>query len=40
VLYASKQQEQEPLTSLSKKFKLPTKGALGKIIETVKNLLP
>jgi cell division protein FtsA len=40
MLYASKQQEQEPLTSLSKKFKLPTKGALGKLIETVKNLLP
>ncbi|MFC1600676.1 cell division protein FtsA [Patescibacteria group bacterium] len=40
ILYAASKEPEESLTSLTKRFKLPTKGALGKIIESVRDLLP
>lgn len=38
--YAAKHSSKENLTSLSKKIKLPTKGVFGKIVSTIKDLLP
>jgi cell division protein FtsA len=40
ILYAASKEEDESLTSLTKRFKLPSKGALGKIIDSVRDLLP
>ena len=37
---ASIGKSEEPLTSWAKKIKLPTRGLVGKLIETIKNLLP
>jgi len=39
ILYGAGKSPEE-LTSFGKRFKLPTKGIAGKLIETVKNLLP
>ncbi len=40
ILYGAKSKPQDNLTSLSKKVKLPSVGVLGKLIDSVKNLLP
>jgi cell division protein FtsA len=40
VLYGAKAVPNEGLTSLSKKVKLPSVGAFGKLIDSIKNLLP
>ena len=40
VLYAAKQSNDESLTSIGRKFKLPSKGVVGKLLETLKDLLP
>ncbi len=40
LIYGAKQMPQENLTSFTKKMKLPTKGIFGKIISSVKDLLP
>jgi len=41
IIYGSKQGvSEEGLTSITKKFKLPSKGIVGKLIETIKDLLP
>lgn len=40
ILYGAREEASEELTPFSKRFKLPTKGIAGKLIETVKNLLP
>ncbi len=40
ILYGVEQSENEPLTKFRKKIKLPKVGYLGKIVETIKNLLP
>lgn len=40
VLYAVEQGVNEPLTKFSKKIKLPSMGKLGKVIESIRNLLP
>jgi cell division protein FtsA len=40
ILYAASKEPEESLTSFTKRFKLPSKGALGKIIESVRDLLP
>ncbi|OGM03699.1 cell division protein FtsA [Candidatus Woesebacteria bacterium GWB1_37_5] len=39
-LYAAKQSNDESLTSIGRKFKLPSKGVVGKLLETLKDLLP
>jgi len=41
ILYGTRQNaSSESLTSFAKKFKLPAKGITGKIIESIKDLLP
>lgn len=40
LLYGAKQMPSENLTSFSKKVKLPSVGMFGKLIDSVKNLLP
>lgn len=40
ILYGAEQNQNVPLTKFHKKFKLPTMGYLGRIIELVKDLLP
>jgi cell division protein FtsA len=40
VLYAASKEPEESLTSFSKRFKLPSKGVFGKLIDTVRDLLP
>jgi cell division protein FtsA len=40
VLWGARHEPREGLTSFGKKFKLPTKGLAGKLIEAVRNLLP
>lgn len=40
LLYGAKSMPAENLTSLSKKLKLPSTGALDKLIDSIKNLLP
>lgn len=40
ILYGAKSEPTESLTSFSKKVKLPSSGTLGKIIDSIKNLLP
>ena len=40
VLYAASKEPEESLTSLSKRFKLPSKGMFAKLIDTVRDLLP
>lgn len=40
LLYGSKKQPEEHYQSITKKIKLPSKGFAGKIIETIKDLLP
>lgn len=40
IIYGSKQVPKESLTSFGKKIKLPTKGFFGKIVTTIKDLLP
>lgn len=40
IIYGSKQVPQENLTSFGKKIKLPSVGIFGKLISTVKDLLP
>ncbi|OGM20884.1 cell division protein FtsA [Candidatus Woesebacteria bacterium RIFCSPHIGHO2_01_FULL_38_9] len=40
VLYGANRESTEPLTTFSKRFKLPAKGFAGKLIETIKDLLP
>ncbi len=40
ILYGAKAKPIENLTSFSKKMKLPSVGALGKLIDGIKNLLP
>lgn len=40
ILYGAKQEPQEALSSFAKKFKLPSKGIAGKLIEVIKDLLP
>lgn len=40
ILYAAKKEPEESLTSFSKRFKLPSKGIFGKLIDTVRDLLP
>lgn len=40
IIYGATQDNKESLTSIGKRLKLPTKGLAGKIIETIKNLLP
>ena len=40
IIFASNQEALEPVSSFSTKFKLPSKGVFGKIVETIKDLLP
>ncbi len=40
VLYGVEQNPNVPLTKFHKKFKLPSVGSLGKIFESIRNLLP
>src|SRR4030042_5868040 len=40
ILYAASKEPEESLTSFSKRFKLPSKGVLGKLIDTIRELLP
>ena len=40
VLYAASKEPEQSLTSFSKRFKLPSKGVFGKLIDTVRDLLP
>jgi cell division protein FtsA len=40
ILYASRQQAQDHYGSITRKIKLPTKGLVGKMIESIKDLLP
>ena len=40
IIYGAKQEESENFTSFTKKFKLPSKGLAGKLIETIRDLLP
>ncbi|KKQ97730.1 MAG: Cell division protein FtsA [Candidatus Woesebacteria bacterium GW2011_GWB1_39_12] len=40
VLHSAKLAEGESLTSFSKKIKLPSKGLIGKLLATIKDLLP
>ncbi len=40
ILYAAAKEPEESLTSFSKRFKLPSKGILGKLINTIRELLP
>lgn len=40
ILYGAHQQPREKLPSFAGKFKLPSAGIAGKLIETIKNLLP
>jgi len=40
LIYASKRQVPENVSSFSKKLKLPTKGIIGKLMESIKELLP
>lgn len=40
ILYGAKARPAENLTSFSKKVKLPSAGVFGKLIESIKNLLP
>jgi cell division protein FtsA len=40
IIYGTKAEPKESLPSFGKRFKLPGKGALGKLVETIKDLLP
>ena len=40
LIYAGHEMPKDGLTSFGKKIKLPTKGIFGKIITTIKDLLP
>lgn len=40
ILYGAKQEPISTSTGFTKKLKFPTKGAAGKIIESIKDLLP
>lgn len=40
IIYAAHSLSNEPLTSFTKKLKLPTKGIAGKIVNIIKDLLP
>lgn len=40
ILYAASKEPEESLTSISKRFKLPAQGIFGKLIDTVRDLLP
>lgn len=40
VLYASKEEPKENLNSFTRRFKLPSVGIAGKVIDAIKNLLP
>jgi cell division protein FtsA len=40
ILHATKAQPEEHYGSIARKIKLPTKGIIGKIIESIKDLLP
>jgi cell division protein FtsA len=40
IIYGAAQEPKEDLTSLAKRLKLPSKGFAGKLIETIKDLLP
>jgi len=40
LIFASKRQIPEGVSSFSKKLKLPTKGIIGKLMESIKELLP
>jgi cell division protein FtsA len=40
LLYGMQNSQRTELTSISKKFKLPSIGFAGKIVESIKNLLP
>ncbi len=40
VLYAARQEPQENLSSLARRFKLPSRGIAGKVADTIKELLP
>ena len=40
ILHSSDFEDEESLTSFSKKIKLPSKGIVGKLIASIKDLLP
>lgn len=40
VLYGSRKEGEEPLTSFTQRFKLPTRGLIGKLVSSIKELLP
>jgi len=40
VIYGTKKEPQQSLTSITRKIKLPSSGIVGKFIDTVKDLLP
>ena len=40
IIYGAHSLSNEPLTSFTKKLKLPTKGIAGKIVNIIKDLLP
>lgn len=40
ILYGASKEPDEQLTSFAKRFKLPSKGIFGKLIDTVRDLLP
>jgi len=40
IIYGSKLEPKEGLTSFGKRLKLPTKGLAGKLVDAIKNLLP
>lgn len=40
ILYGAKQEPQENIVSLARRLKFPSKGVVGKLIETIRDLLP
>lgn len=40
VIYGSERQIEEPLTSFTRRFKLPSSGIAGRLVETIRELLP
>lgn len=40
IIYGSKQEPMDNISSIAKRFKFPSKGIVGKLLETIKDLLP
>jgi cell division protein FtsA len=40
ILYGADQEQEESFPSLTSRFKLPSKGLVGKLVDTIKDLLP